>query len=98
MKERKLAAVQAEIAGERAASLAQSAGRLRSALDALKRFDGGVRGRKSRTQLVAEASEACLGYLVQREILGFGAQDAEAIRNEYAVPAEVWNRMGAVTH
>jgi len=98
MKEQKLAAVQAEIAGERAASLARSAGRLRAALDALRRFDSGAQGRKSRAQLVVEASEACLGYVVQREILGFGAQDADAIRKEYAVPAEVWNRMGAVTH
>jgi hypothetical protein len=96
MKERKLAAVQAEIARERAESLARGSQRLRAALETLNRHDRGVRGKKTRPQLVAEAAEACLGYIVQREILGFGAQDAEAIRTQYAVPAEVWNRMGVV--
>jgi hypothetical protein len=33
---------------------------------------------------------------VQRELLGFGREDAALVRREYTVPAEVWNRMGSL--
>jgi hypothetical protein len=95
-KEKKLASVEAEIARERAESLARGAQRLRAALAALRGFDAGTRGPKPRRQLVAEASEACLSVLVQREVLGLGARDAESLRKEFEVPADVWNAMGAL--
>jgi hypothetical protein len=95
-KEKKLAAVEAEIARERAESLGRSARRLRSTLDALRKFDAGTENSKSRVQLVSEASEACLAYLVQREFMGFGAQDAKAVRKDFSVPEDVWNAMGAI--
>ena len=94
-KEKKLASVQAEIARERAESLARGAQRLRAALTALRNFDTGTRGPKPRTQLLAAASDACLALLVQREVLGFGAKDAEAMRTDFDIPQDVWNAMGA---
>jgi hypothetical protein len=95
VKEKKLASVQAEIARERAESLARGSQRLRTALTALRTFDAGTHGGKSRAQLVTEASEACLALLVQREVLGFGFKDAEALRKDFEIPADVWNAMGA---
>jgi hypothetical protein len=94
-KEKKLASVQAEIARERAESLARGGQRLRTALAALRKFDSGTHGAKPRAQLVAEASEACLALLVQREVLGLGARDANAMRKDFDIPRDVWNAMGA---
>jgi hypothetical protein len=93
--EQKLQAVETEIARERAESLGRSTRRLRSALETLRHFDAGAVTEKSREQLVSAAAEACLAYLVQREFMGLGAQDAIAIRKDFAVPMEVWNQMGA---
>jgi hypothetical protein len=95
------AEVEKEIAAERAASLGLAARKLRVALQALQRFDaepgsGTRQGDPKRTRLVEKASAACHAYVMQRELLGFGREDAAAVRREYAVPAEVWNRMGAV--
>ena len=99
MKEKKLAAVEAEIAAERAAALSLSEGKLKRSLAALKSFDAsfneGRPGRRSRSQLVDEAAEACLGYVVQRESMGFGAHNMKALLADYEIPEEVWNRMGA---
>jgi hypothetical protein len=87
------------IAGEKAAALGLSARRLAKSLDALRRFDAETSTRSRRTsssreRLVEEAAEACWGYLIQREIIGLGAEDAEYIRQEYAVPDDVWMRLG----
>jgi len=96
VKEKKLASVQAEIARERAESLSRGSQRLRAALAALRTFDNGTRGTKPRAQLVAEASEACLALLVQREVLGLGShRDAESMRRDFEIPMDVWNAMGA---
>jgi hypothetical protein len=95
-KEKKLAAVQSEIARERAESLSRSASRLRRTLEALRRFDDGPQAGRSRSQLVHEASEACLAYVVQREVMGFGMQDVNGIRKDFDVPKDVWNAMGAL--
>ena len=95
VKEKKLASVEAEIARERAESLSRGAHRLRAALASLRKYDAGTHGKKPRTQLVSEASEACLALLVQREVLGLGTKDAEALRKDFEVPQEVWNAMGA---
>lgn len=96
VKESKLKAVESEIARERAESLSRGAQRLRGSLDNLRQFDAGHPAHRSREQLLFEAANACLAYLVQREIMGFGSQDAHAIRKDFAVPGEVWNRMGAI--
>jgi Family of unknown function (DUF6665) len=97
-----LADIEKEIAAERAASLGIAGRHLRSTLAALKRFDaeaGPGATRKDdwkRTRLLEKAAEACHAYIVQRELLGFGRDDAELIRREYDVPAQVWKRLGAV--
>jgi uncharacterized protein DUF6665 len=93
--------IEKEIAAERAAALGLAARRLRTALQALRKFDadagsGAARSDARRTRLVQKASEACHAYVLQRELLGFGREDAALVRREYEVPPEVWNRMGAV--
>jgi hypothetical protein len=95
VKEKKLAAVEAEIAAERAAALSLSEGKLRRTLSALKTFDPGMSGRRTRAQLVDEAADACLAYVVQREAMGIGAHNMRTVLAEYRIPDEVWNRMGA---
>jgi hypothetical protein len=92
VKEKKLSAVQSEIAAERAAALGRADTRLKKALDAVRLFDAGELKGKKRERLLFEASEACLGYVVQREALGLPVSD---IRADYCVTDEIWNRMGA---
>jgi hypothetical protein len=95
MKEKKVAAVQAEIAAERAAALGLSEGKLRRTLSALREFDPTRKARRTRAQLVDDAAEACLAYVVQREAMGIGAHNMRIVLAEYEIPDEVWNRMGA---
>jgi hypothetical protein len=95
MKEKKLAAVEAEIAAERAAALGLSEGRLKRTLSALKAFDVAKSGRRTRSELVDDAADACLAYVVQRESMGIGAHNMRAVLAGYQIPDEVWNRMGA---
>jgi hypothetical protein len=95
MKEQKLAAVQAEIAAERAAALSLSEVKLRRTLSALKAYDAAKSGRRTRAQLVDDAADACLAYIVQRESMGIGAHNMREVLAEHQVPDEVWNRMGA---
>jgi len=90
--------IEAQFAGEAAASLGLAGRRLRKSLDALHKYDadvsaGGKRaGAKSRADLVAAAGEAFWGYVVQRELLGL--MDADYIAKEYGVPPEVKQSMG----
>src|SRR6185437_3993010 len=90
-------ALEREIAGEKAAALGRGGRKLRSALDKLRRFDEADRqGRRkrdpsARQKLVEAAGEALWAYVVQREAIGL--IDAEYIRKEYAVPADVWQHM-----
>jgi hypothetical protein len=99
--QKKLNAVEAEIAGERAASLGRAGMRLRSAIGNLSAFDqrtaSGDHRRASlitrRVELLDEAADALSAYVVQWEALGL--YDAKAIASEYQVPPEIWNRMGA---
>lgn len=85
--------IEAEFAGEAAASLGLAGRRLRKALDALHKHDADVSlgtkraSSKRRTELVAVAGEAFWGYVVQRELLGL--MDADYIAQEYGVPPEV---------
>jgi hypothetical protein len=90
--EKKLAAVQAEIAAERATTLRRTETRLRKALEAVRRFDAGELQSKKRETLLNEAADACLGYVVQRDALGLPSAE---IQEEYGVTDEIWNRMGA---
>jgi len=92
-KEKKLAAVQAEIAVERAAALGRAEARLTKALEAVRRFDTGESKGRQRERLLDEAAEACLSYVVQREAIGLPAAQ---IRTDYCVTDEIWNRMGVV--
>jgi hypothetical protein len=89
--------IEAQFAGEAAASLGLAGRRLKKALDALHKHDADVTGGKSasskrRTELVAAAGEAFWGYVVQRELLGL--MDADYIAQEYGVPPEVKRAMG----
>ena len=93
-----LEAVEKEIAAEKAAALGQSGRKVKSALEELRLFDedaavGGrpARGPAERTKLVEAAGEALWAYIVQREAVGL--IDAEYIRKEYDVPADVWQHM-----
>jgi len=92
IKEKNLAAVEAEIAAERAAALGRTETRLKKALDAVRRFDAGELRGKKRETLLKDASEACLSYVVQREALGLPSAD---VQKEYGVTDEIWNSMGS---
>jgi hypothetical protein len=86
-----------ELRAERAASLGRSGRRLRGALEALRRCDekqnresaGSAQGRG---ELLANAAEAFLSYMVQREALGLTSH-ADTVR-DYQVPREVLSRVG----
>jgi len=93
-----LESVEKEIAGEQAAALGRIGRKLEAALNKLQRFDEddakGRRGRRpaaARAELVEGAGEALWAYIVQREAVGL--VDAEYIRKEYSVPADVWEHM-----
>lgn len=97
---RQHAAVESEIAQEKAAALSRMGLRLEGALAALVAFDAdrseadrpmppdGSR----RDELVAAAGEALWYYVVQREACGL--RDAELVMRELRVPREVQLRMG----
>ena len=93
VKEKKLAAVEAEIAAERAAALGRTETRLKKALDAVRKFDAGELRGKKREQLLDEASEACLSYVVQREALGLPSAE---VQKDYGVTDEIWKSMGGI--
>lgn len=90
--------IEAEFAGEAAASLGLAGRRLRKALDALHKYDADLSAgsrrpsSKRRGELVAAAGEVFWGYVVQRELLGL--MDADYIAQEYGVPPEVKRAMG----
>ena len=92
-----LESIEKEIAGEKAAALGHSGRKLKAALDKLRRFDEDAasgrrsRGPTARTKLVEGAGEALWAYIVQREAVGL--VDADYIRKEYDVPADVWKHM-----
>jgi hypothetical protein len=98
--QKKLNAVESEIAGERAASLGRAGMRLRAAIENLRSFDlrnanAADRHASSiarRKELVDVAADALGTYVVQREALGL--HDANLIASEYQVPPEIWNFIG----
>jgi hypothetical protein len=92
------AALDYEIAQERASALGRLGRRLEAALVALAAFDAdpnddppAVR-RERRAALVAEAGEVAWAFIVQREACGL--RDSTRAMRDYGVPGEVRARMG----
>jgi hypothetical protein len=88
------AALEYEIAREKAASLGRLGRRLEAALEALSAFDAAhlrVRG-PEREALVEEAGVLLWCFVVQREACGL--RDSARVMQDYRVPAEVRAQMG----
>ena len=95
------AALDYEIAREKASALGRLGRRLEAALAALAAFDAqaddeapaspAIR-RERRDALVAEAGEVLWSFIVQREACGL--RDSARAMRDYGVPAEVRLRMG----
>jgi hypothetical protein len=94
------AALDYELAREKASALGRMGRRLEAALAALAAFDAGAPEgppalrRERRDALVAEAGEALWNFIVQREACGL--RDSTRAMREYRVPGEVRVRMGVV--
>ena len=91
-----------EIRQEQAATMGRLERELRGALDALDAFDRRASGGKTaadsrdpqRARLVDAAAYALWNFVVQRECSGF--RGTERVLKDYAIPAEVRAKMGAV--
>ena len=94
LSEKNLAAVQTEIAREKAASLGRVATKLEEAIGALEAFDAqpGTADPEARPKLVRAAAQALWYYVVQREACGL--RDVGIVLREFRVPREVYERMG----
>ena len=94
------AALDYEIAREKASALGRLGRRLEATLAALAAFDAQVdeevigpsERRERRAALVAEAGEVLWSFIVQREACGL--RDSNRAMRDYGVPAEVRLRMG----
>jgi hypothetical protein len=91
------AALDYEIAQEKAATLGRAGRKLEAALAALRAFDAQPRelradAPRERRTLVAEAGYALWLFVVQRESLGL--RDQRQLMRDYGVPGEVQSRMG----
>jgi len=92
------AALDYEIAQEKASTLGRLGRALEAALAKLAAFDVEALEKTSETKrkrrgLVDEAGHALWLFVVQREALGL--RDTRTLMRDYRVPAEVYNRMGA---
>ena len=92
------AALDYEIAQEKASTLGRLGRALEAALARLAAFDaesseGTHENKRKRRTLVEEAGHALWLFVVQREALGL--RDMRTLMRDYRVPAEVYNRMGA---
>ena len=91
-----------ELGQEQTATIGRLSGELRNALDALDTLDGRASSRKTaaggsdpqRARLVDAAAYALWNFVVQRESSGFRWTDQ--VLKDYAVPAEVRAKMGAI--
>ena len=91
-----------EIRQEQAATIGRLARELRGALDALDAFNSRASSSRTaadsrdpqRARLVDAAAYALWNFVVQRECSGF--RETEQVLKDYAVPAEVRAKMGAV--
>jgi hypothetical protein len=94
----KVAALDYEIAQEKASTLGRLGRALEAALAALREFDAQpqdpVEAKQVRRALVADASQALWHFVVQREALGL--RDSRQVMRDYAVPAEVQHHMGVL--
>ena len=91
------AALDYEIAREKASALGRLGRRLEAALAALAAFDAQadeevIGSRERRDALVAAAGEVLWSFIVQREACGL--RDSARAMRDYGVPAEVRLRMG----
>ena len=90
------AALDYEIAQEKASTLGRLGRALEAALAALRDFDAEARelSPEARRELVGQAGDALWLFVVQRESLGL--RDARQLMRDYRVPAEVQARMGVL--
>jgi hypothetical protein len=93
------AALDYEIAQEKASTLGRLGRALEAALAALHAFDAALpapsaEARKERRALVAQAGHALWMFVIQREALGL--RDTRQLMRDYRVPAEVQHRMGVL--
>src|SRR5882757_4618583 len=91
------AALDYEIAQEKASTLGRLGRALEKALGALRDFDaqpndGSGDARKARRALVAQAGHALWLFVVQRESVGL--RDSRQLMRDYRVPGEVQALMG----
>jgi hypothetical protein len=92
------AALEYEIAREKASSLGRLGRRLEAALAALRAFDGAHERvhrsaeRAERNALVSEAGTLLWHFIVQREACGL--RDSTRVMQDYGLPKEVRARMG----
>ena len=92
------AALDYEIAQEKASTLGRLGRALEAALAALRDFDAQPReasaeARQTRRALVMDAGHALWLFVVQRESLGL--RDTRQLMRDYRVPGEVQNHIGA---
>lgn len=95
----KPAALDYELAQEKASTLGRLGRALEAALAALRAFDAEERessaaARHARRALVSDAGHALWLFVIQREALGL--RDTRQLMRDYRVPAEVQNRMGVL--
>lgn len=83
--------LQHEIREEQASTIGRLGRELRAALDALDACD---RHNEQRARLVDAAAYALWNFVVQRDCSGF--RFTQQVLDDYAVPAEVRVKMGAV--
>jgi hypothetical protein len=94
------AALDYELAREKASALGRMGRRLEAALAALAAFDARAHDdppalrRERRDALVAEAGEALWNFIVQREACGL--RNSTRAMRDYGVPGEVRVRMGVL--
>jgi hypothetical protein len=89
----RIAALDYELAQERASTLGRLGRALEAALAALAEYhQTQIEASGTRAKLVADASEALWCFIVQRECCGL--RDPRPVMREYRVPIEVQNRMG----
>ena len=92
------AALDYEIAQEKAAAFGRLGRALERALATLAEFDrqhtemNGLQDRQARATLVGEAGHALWQFIVQREACGL--RDSRQVMRDYRVPADVQARMG----
>jgi uncharacterized protein DUF6665 len=93
-----VAALDYEIAQEKASTLGRLGRALEAAIEKLRAFDDETpektsETRRKRRMLVDAAGHALWLFVVQREAIGL--RDTRTLMRDYRVPAEVFNRMGA---